>query len=114
MADQAIVKMETMDLEHEGQTITVVGVPSHRTTDTADAEGAYSSVWLQDGVAVEVLFDEETWKRHEIDLLAAAVLVRGRVEWRRPHPDSPVKLMRLRAEYAEPRELVGITTEAVA
>jgi hypothetical protein len=106
MTEQQIIKMETIGGEHEGQTVTVVGIPSHRTTDTKDA---YGRVWLQDGVAVEALFDEEAWRRYESTLFSAAVLIRGRVEW---YDAGRVKLARLHVEYAEARELIGIITES--
>jgi hypothetical protein len=105
VTEHNIIAMQDVGDEYDGKTITVVGIPSHRTTNTEDA---YGRVWLQDGVAVEVLFDEDTWKRHESDLIAAAVLVRGRVEW---YPAGCFVLMRLCAEYVEPRELVSIQTE---
>lgn len=108
MGDNEIIAMGSIGDQHEGQTVTVVGIPSYRTTDTEDAHGR---IWLQDGVAVEVLFDEETWERHGSDLISAAVLIRGRVEWKRPAPGSLFDLMRLHAEYVEPRDLVSIQTE---
>lgn len=108
MNDQDIIEMKALEPEDEGRTVTVAGIPSHRTTET---EAAYGSLWLQDGNAVEVVFDEETWHRHASDLLAPALLIRGKVEIYKPAPDALGSLLRLRAEYAEPRKLLGVTTE---
>ncbi len=103
---QEILQMRTIGADSDGQVVTVIGIPSHQTTDTDDAHG---SIWLTDGVAVQVLFDQEAWSHYSGLLRASAILVRGRVEWTRK--SDRTRLMRLHAEYVEPRRLLGIQTE---
>jgi hypothetical protein len=108
--DKEIIPMVTIGKEHEGAVVTVVGILSHK---KQHEDGSWSA-WLQDGLAVEIFLDAETYARHASYLFAAAVLVRGRAEWREwgeAAPDSWAMQLTLQVESVEPRKLLSIQTE---
>ncbi len=106
MTDNDIIEMRTIDKTHEGQTVTVVGIISHK----EQLEDGSWSAWLQDGVACELRFTDEVYRRCGSALLAAVTLVRGVVSWEEAGPGSWAKLCKIQVESTEPRELLGIKT----